>query len=299
MNLNIIKKTKLWFTLSGMLIVLGICGLLFNSVTRGKPMNFGIDFTGGTMINVRFNSPNISAANPVKIADVRDVLHHYKLGEAVIQRSGERDVFIRTEPIETETRQQIIQELYQKYDGVDLLEADTIGPVIGAELRAQAFWALVLALIGILIYVSFRFEFVFATAAVVALAHDAIITTGIMAILWRSIDISFIAAILTILGYSINDTIVIFDRIRENSKKPAYRKLSFAQMVNESIWETMARSINTVLTVLVMVLAFLFFGGETLREFSLTLLIGFTAGAYSSIFIASPLVVMWSKKEKP
>ncbi|OGC06855.1 protein-export membrane protein SecF [candidate division WOR-1 bacterium RIFOXYD2_FULL_36_8] len=298
MNFNIIKKTKLWFSLSLILIIVGWGGLVFNSVYRGSPMNFGIDFTGGTLINLHFTSEEITQNNPVDISKVRKVLNSFNLGEAVIQRSGYQDVFIRTLPLETEMRQKIVDDLNESCGGVELLEVDTVGPVIGAELRSQAFWALILASIGILIYVSFRFEFIYAVAALVALIHDAFITIGIMGLLWRNIDISFVAAILTILGYSINDTIVIFDRIRENMKKPGARKIPFAEVVNKSIWETMARSINTVLTVLVIVLSLLFFGGATLREFCLTLLIGFIAGTYSSVFIASPMLVALNKKEK-
>lgn len=289
--MNIIKKTKLWFFLSGALIVIALGSLAFNTITRGRPMNFGIDFTGGTMINVRFN-------NDISIGQVRTVLDQYKLGGSEIQKSGEHDVFIRTEPLETEVRQKIISELSNKYGGAELLEADTIGPVVGSELRMQAFYALALASFLIIVYISFRFEFVGAVAALVGLLHDALITTGFMALFWRDIDITFIAAILTILGYSISDTIVIFDRVRENLKKPGAAKKSFAELVNTSLWETMARSINTVLTVLVMVLALLIFGGEPLREFCLTLLIGFTCGAYSSIFVAAPLIVLWHKGKK-
>jgi preprotein translocase subunit SecF len=205
---------------------------------------------------------------------------------------------IRTEPLEGEVRQKVVAELSEKLGGAELLESDTIGPVIGRELRTQAIWALILASAGIVIYVSFRFEFIYALAGVLALLHDAIITTGFIALLWRPTDVTFVAAILTILGYSINDTIVIFDRIRENLKKPGASKKKFADLVNTSLWETMARSINTVLTVLVVVLALLIFGGETLKEFSLVLLFGFTIGTYSSIFVASPLVVMWEKGKK-
>ncbi|MBI5699684.1 protein translocase subunit SecF [Candidatus Saganbacteria bacterium] len=289
--MNIIGKTRLWFFISGTLITIGLAALLFNGMTRGKAMNFGIDFTGGTMINLRFTQP-------VTVAQVREILHGHRLGEAVIQRSGERDVLIRTEPLEGEVRQQVVAELAEKLGGAELLESDTIGPVIGRELRTQAIWALILASAGIAIYVSFRFELIFALAGLAALLHDAIITTGFIALLWRPVDVTFVAAILTILGYSINDTIVIFDRIRENLKKPGASKIKFAELVNRSLWETMARSINTVLTVLVVVLALLIFGGETLKEFSLVLLIGFTLGAYSSIFIAAPLVVMWEKGKK-
>ena len=289
--MNIIGKTRLWFFISGTLIVIGISALAFNGMTRGKVMNFGIDFTGGTMINLRF-------VRSVTVAEVREVLSGHKLGEAVIQKSGERDILIRTEPLEGEVRQKVVAELSEKLGGAELLESDTIGPVIGRELRTQAIWALILASAGIVIYVSFRFEFIYALAGVLALLHDAIITTGFIALLWRPTDVTFVAAILTILGYSINDTIVIFDRIRENLKKPGASKKKFADLVNTSLWETMARSINTVLTVLVVVLALLIFGGETLKEFSLVLLFGFTIGTYSSIFVASPLVVMWEKGKK-
>jgi len=288
---DIIKKTRVWFLFSGTLIVLSIVTLMFNGMVRGKVLNFGIDFTGGTLLNLRFTQP-------VSVGQVREVLDTYKLGGAGIQKSGEKDILIRFEPLETEVRQKIVDDLGQKLGGVELLEADTIGPVIGSELRYQAIWALILASAGILIYLSFRFEFIYAAAGVVALLHDAIITTGFMALLFRNVDITFIAGILTILGYSINDTVVIFDRIRENLKRPGAQKKKFSELVNQSLWETMARSINTVLTVIVMVLMLLIFGGENIRDFCLLLLVGFTLGAYSSIFIASPLVVLWERGKK-
>lgn len=288
--MDIIKKTGLWFTISGALILLAIFALSFNAFVHGRAMNFGIDFTGGTLLNLRFEKP-------IQSGQVRAIFDDYKLGESVIQVSGDRDVLIRTVPLEGETRANIIKDLNEKVGNSEILEADIIGPTVGKELATQAIWALVIASIGIIIYVSFRFEFKYAMAALLALYHDAIITTGIMALLWRTIDVTFVAAILTIMGYSINDTIVIFDRIRENLKKPGLTKKKFGELVNISIWETMARSINTVLTVIVMVLCLLFIGGETLREFSLTLIIGFTLGACSSIFVAPPILVLWQKWE--
>ena len=288
--MDIIKKTALWFTISLILIIVAVFALVGNSFVHGKAMNFGIDFTGGTLLNLRFEKA-------ISVAEVRSILDKYKLGESVIQKSEERDILIRTAPVENETRAQIIKDFNDKFGKVEILEADVIGPTIGRELSSQAVWALIIASIGIIIYVSFRFEFKYAVSALLALYHDTIITTGIIALLWRNIDVTFVAAILTIMGYSINDTIVIYDRIRENLKKPNYAKKGFAELVNISIWETMARSINTVLTVIVMVLALLFLGGETLREFSLTLLIGFTLGACSSIFVAPPILVLWQKWE--
>lgn len=289
--LNVIGKTKLWFTFSGLLIALGIFALVSNGLTRGRIMNFGIDFTGGTTLNLRFDSQ-------VPLKDVRDVLAKYKRGESVIQRTEGTDVIINTDPLSTDERNLIISDLKVKFPKMELLEADTIGPIVGGELRKQAFWALVLAVAGILVYVAFRFEFKYSLAAVLALFHDAIITTGLIALLWRPIDTSFIAAILTILGYSINDTIVIFDRIRENLLKPGYSKKPLADVINESVNQTMARSINTILTVLFMNLALLVYGGATIKDFALTLFIGFSFGGYSSIFIASPLVVMFDKWER-
>jgi len=289
--LNVIGKTRLWFTFSSILIGIGIIALISNGLVKGKIMNFGRDFTGGTMLHLRFDKL-------VSLADLRAVFTKYKKGESVIQRSEGNDIIINTDPLETEERSKILSDIKEKFPNVELLEADTIGPVVGKELRSQAFWALLLATVGILIYVAFRFEFKFALAAVLALFHDAIITTGMIALLWRPVDSSFIAAILTILGYSINDTIVIFDRIRENLLKPGYSKKPLGDVVNESVNQTMARSINTILTVLFMNLALLIFGGATIKDFALTLLIGFTFGGYSSIFIASPLVVIYDKWEK-
>jgi preprotein translocase subunit SecF len=273
------------------LIVLAVGSLVYNGTVKGRVMNFGIDFTGGTMISLRF-------PGPVSVHEVRDILARHKLEQSVIQRAGERDIYIRTEELERDVRIGIIEELGAQYGEVELLEADTIGPVIGNELRTQALWALLIASLAIIIYVSFRFEFKYAVAALLALYHDALITTGIIALLWRNIETPFVAAILTIMGYSINDTIVIFDRIRENVKKYSGKKKKFSEIVNISVSETLARSINTVLTTVIVVLCVLFFGGETLKDFALVLLIGFAVGAYSSIFLASPIVAAWEAKKK-
>jgi preprotein translocase subunit SecF len=289
--LDVIKNRKIWFSFSGILIIVAIVALCSNLFVRGKAMNYGIDFTGGTLINLRFE-------RPVSIGEVRGVLDEFKLGESVIQKSVENDILIRTVPVEGDVRAKIMSDLNTKVATSEILEADVIGPSIGKELASQAIWALIIASVLITIYVSFRFELKYAVSALLALYHDAFITIGLIALFWRTIDAPFIAAILTIMGYSINDTIVIYDRIRENLKKPAYAKKKFAEVVNISIWETLARSINTVLTVIIMVILLLFLGGETLRVFSLTLLIGFGFGAYSSIFIAPPLLVAWEKREK-
>lgn len=286
--MDIIGKRRIWFLLSLALVAMGILAMVFNGVTKGTIMNFGIDFTGGSMLILRFE-------REVSIEEVREVLVQFGREESVIQRTGGNDIAIRTELLSSEERIKIMQAMREKFGKVELLEADTIGPVIGRELRIQALLALIVATIGITIYVSLRFEFKYAMAAILALYHDAIITAGIIALLWRNVETAFVAAILTIMGYSINDTIVIFDRIRENLGRPGAAKKKFAQLVNESVLQTMPRSINTVLTTIIIVTAVLLFGGATLRDFVLILLIGFAVGAYSSIFFASPLLVAWEK----
>ncbi|MEE8638185.1 MAG: protein translocase subunit SecF [Candidatus Margulisiibacteriota bacterium] len=286
---DFVGKRKYWFILSSLLLILAVGAFIYNGTVQGKVMNFGIDFTGGTLISLRF-------PESVPVHEIREILAKHDLEQSVIQKSGERDLYIRTEEIGRKLRVEIIGELRDRYGEVELLEADSIGPVIGKELSAQALWALLLASLGIIIYVSFRFEFKYAVAALIALYHDALITAGIIALLWRNIETPFVAAILTIMGYSINDTIVIFDRIRENRKKYFGKKKSFSEIVNISVSETLARSINTVLTTIIIVLCVLFFGGETLKDFALVLLIGFAIGAYSSIFLASPIVAAWEAK---
>jgi len=290
--MNIIGKYKLWFSMSAILLMLCLFGFSYNYLVRGKLMNFGIDFTGGTELTLRFDDKTSIGDH---IGDVRAVLAKHNLKESVIQLSGDRDLSIRTEPVESDTRTRIIEELQGQFGTIELLEADTIGPVIGKELRTQAFWALLLATIGILIYISFRFEFKYAVAAIIALWHDVIITVGLSALLWLSVDTAFVAAVLTILGYSINDTIVIFDRIRENILKPSKVTVSMESTTNISVLQTMARSINTGLTVLFVLVCLLLFGGITLRDFSIVLLMGISLGMYSSVFIASPLLVLMEK----
>ncbi|MFC1496087.1 protein translocase subunit SecF [Candidatus Margulisiibacteriota bacterium] len=287
--MKIIQRTRLWFLISLCLLTLAIGAMVYNSVARGSFLNLGIDFTGGTMINLRFTKA-------VTTSEIREVLKRFSLEQAVIQASQNNEVFIRTKPIAAKTRIEIVSALGKEVAPAELLESVMVGPVIGAELRIQALWALLLASIGIIVYVSFRFEFKYAVAALLALFHDAIFTTGIMALLWRDIEVPFVAAILTIMGYSINDSIVIFDRIRENLKK--YGKKNYNEVINKSIAETLPRSINTVLTTVIVVLCLLFFGGKTIKDFSLVLLVGFAIGTYSSIFIASPLVALWENRSK-
>jgi len=289
--MDFVGKRRIWFIISTLLIVLGVGTMIVNGTSRGRIMNFGVDFTGGTLLTLRFQ-------RPVTVHEVREVLAKYDLEQSVIQKTGKNDISIRCEPLDNEVRVKIIEDLKGSLGGGELLEADVIGPVIGRELRTQAIWALIVASIGIIVYVSFRFEFNYAVAAVIALYHDAIITTGIISLLWREVNTPFVAAILTIMGYSINDTIVIFDRIRENIKRLGAAKKNFAEIVNISISQTLTRSINTVLTTMFMVICLLLFGGSTIKDFALVLLIGFLCGTYSSIFVASPLLTLFKRRQK-
>ena len=282
---DIIGKRAIWYTLSLLIIIPGI----FFMVTKG--FNFGIDLTGGTIMEMRFD-------NPVSITAVRDVMQEYKLDNSQIQLSGEsssateaRDVMIRTTDLEENERKTVMASLKSKLGNYTVLREEKVGATIGGELITDALWATLLSWITIVAYVSFRFEFKFGLAAVLALIHDVLIVLSAFAIFQKQLDSSFVAALLTIVGYSINDTIVIFDRIRENLRMHFRRGGDVGELANRSIYQTLTRSVYTSLTTLFTTFALFYFGGETTKDFSFALLIGFVAGSYSSIFIASPLWV--------
>ena len=267
-------------------------------VVRG--FNFGIDFTGGTIIDLKFDQP-------VTIADVRTSLGKYGLDGSTIQLSGAQsdvtaseDVMIRTTDLEEDQRKEIMATLKDDVGSYTVLREEKVGATIGGELITNAVEALLISWVLIIAYVAYRFEWKFGVAAVLALVHDILIVLGVFALTQRQIDSSFIAALLTIVGYSINDTIVIFDRIRENLKLHFRRGGDIDVLVNTSIYQTLTRSLYTVFTVMFTTLALYFFGGETTKDFAFALLVGFGSGCYSSIFIASPLWVTfrgWAEKK--
>lgn len=280
---DIIGRRKWWYILSILILIPGIISI----ATRG--FNLGIDFTGGTLMDLKF-------AKPVTVIEVRDVLKEYQLDNSMIQLAGNNEsatsaenVLIRTADLSDETRREVLAGMGNKLGSYDVLRTERVGAVMGSELTLQAVWAMLISWLLIIVYVSWRFEFKFAISAVLALVHDTVIVIGVFSILQKEIDATFIAAILTIIGYSINDTIVIFDRIRENLKLHYRKDGDLVELANTSIWQTMTRSIYTVLTVLFTTAALYFFGGETTKNFSFALLVGFTCGAYSSVFTASPL----------
>ncbi|WP_270649581.1 protein translocase subunit SecF [Megamonas funiformis] len=286
---DIIGKRKIWYAISSVLIIAS----LFFMVTRG--FNMGIDFTGGTIIDLRFEKA-------VNINDVRAVLNEYDLSNSTIQLSGENsssteseNVMIRTVDLEEQERKEVMAALTDKLGAYQVLREEKVGATMGTELIMNAVYATIISWLLIIAYVSYRFEFKFGISAVLGLAHNVIIVLGAFALTQRQIDSSFVAALLTIIGYSINDTIVIFDRIRENLKLHFRKNGDIVELVNTSIYQTMTRSIYTVSTVLFATFALYFFGGDTTKDFAFALLIGFFCGAYTSIFIASPLWVTFRR----
>lgn len=288
--MEIIKKSGIWFTFSLILVGIALFGII------GKGLNYGIDFTGGNLFELKFEKEiNIEKINEVldKIAEKQE---QFSSTSRKVQLSEGNIVVIRTSELtasEKELANNQMKELLPKYE---VLKVEKVGSIIGKELKNKALYALIIGSILIVFYITIRFELKFAIAAIIALIHDVVISVGGIALLGYEINTPFIAATLTILGYSINDTIVVFDRIRENMKKG--EKVKFSELINKSLNQVMVRSINTSLTTLLAILAILLFGGESLRTFITTLLIGMLAGTYSSIFLASPLVNIMQKKEE-
>jgi len=273
--INFIGRRKVWYLISLVLIIVGIISLF----TQG--LNMGIDFTGGNLIQVKF-SQNVTSG------EVRDIFsEHIKEGFSV-QETENNNFLVRTPVLSEEQGNKIISDLTAKLGENEILRNEHVGAIIGKELTLNALYALAIASVLMVIYISFRFEIRFGIAAIISLLHDVMIVLGIFSLLQIEVDSAFVAAILTIVGYSVNDTIVIFDRIRENLRGKS-KKEEWEMLVNRSIMQTLARSINTVLTTLFPLIALLLVGGATIKVFALALLIGISSGCYSSIFIASPL----------
>ncbi|OEG62340.1 protein translocase subunit SecF [Halanaerobium congolense] len=283
--MDILGKRKLWYTISTTVIVIGLLFLMING------LNLGIDFNGGTLMEFSF-------AENVTAEEVRAVLERIEIAEdSKIQQSesaGEHGVIIRAKTLESEEIVTVDNAIREEFKSAEMLRTEMVGPTIGRELRINALLALIAASIAIVAYISFRFEFRFAVVSIITLMHDVLITLGIFAILGREVNTPFVAALLTIVGYSINDTIVIFDRIRENMK--LMHKVPFIKQANTAVVDTLPRSINTSITTLITILAIYFFGGASIQTFMLALFIGMFAGTYSSIFVASPLLVTWQER---
>ena len=283
--MDILGKRKIWYMISSAVILIGLIFLL----TSG--LNLGIDFSGGTLMEFKFDKK-------VNNEEARKVLEKINIAvDSKIQQTEEEEIhgiLIRAKELSSDDILAVENAFKESYLTTELLRTEMVGPLIGQELRKKAFLALLLASLAIVIYISIRFEFRFAIVAIITLLHDVVITLGIFALIGREINTPFVAALLTIVGYSINDTIVIFDRIRENMKL-MYRK-PFEELANKAVVDTLPRSINTSMTTLITILAIYLFGGASIKTFMLALFIGMFAGTYSSIFVASPLLVTWTKR---
>ncbi len=282
-NIPFVKVRKIAYAVSIIVIVGGMTIFM----QRGAK-NFGIDFTGGTLQQFRFTQE-------ASVDEVRGVLSEIGLGESSIQQFGEggREVIVRSFSGKTDA---IINGLNERFGegSFEVMRVEEVGPAVGADLREAAIKALIFAMIGICIYISFRFEFRFAITAIIALLHDVLVSLGMIALTGREISLPVIAALLTIVGYSINDTIVLFDRIREDRKY--MRKATQEEIVNLSINQTLSRTVLTSLTTLLVVVGLFLFGGKVINDFSFVLMVGVIVGTYSSIFIASPLLIDWPSK---
>lgn len=291
---DIIRRRYWYFGLSLLIIVPGLIAL----AVWGLPLS--IDFTGGTSLEIKF----ASTTRPLDLADIREVYASQNVENPVVQTSGTDIVLGRSRDLDQAEQQAIISGLEALYGPGTVLSAATVGPTVGREVATRAAGAVGLAAIGILAYIWFAFRGVphayrYGVAAIIALVHDVLVVIGLSALAGRflgwEVDALFLTALLTVVGFSVHDTIVVFDRVRENQQ--IYRRLNYETVVNHSIVQTLDRSINTQLTVLFTLLALSLFGGDTIRHFVVTLLVGIASGTYSSIFNAAALLVVWENRE--
>ncbi len=298
--MNVIKTWKIWFSISGVLIVVSI--ILF-FVWGLKP---GIDLAGGSLSELRFEKPQ-------NVADVRQHLASSGYADVVVQPVNDETLIIKTEPLEGERLDEFRKVIRENFGGFEEQRFESIGPTISKELVRNAYWQIILVMLGIMLYIAYAFRKVSQTAkkigvsswrlgsaAIVALIHDLIITVGFFVVLGKfrgvEVDALFITALLTVLGFSVHDTIVVFDRIRETLQKHQYEPLE--NVIDYSVKSTLTRSINTSSSLIFVLIAMLLFGGQTIFNFVLALLVGVTTGVSSSIFIASPILYLWARNQK-
>jgi preprotein translocase subunit SecF len=287
-NIDFLGKRKIAGIISGAIILAGLVSI----VLHGGPL-YSIDFEGGTEIQVLFTeSTDVEA--------VRAALSEIGYGDAAIRGFGNEDEFLIHVKTSTKSEEQVntIREaLASIHDGsYEIRRLETVGPKIGKELKGDMISAVLIAMAGIVIYISIRFQFMYAIGALVALTHDVLITLGLFSVLNIEISLSVLAAFLFIVGYSLNDTIVVFDRVRENAKEK--RHDSFMSVLNLSLNQTLNRTVITSMTTLTVVLILLFFGGEVIKPFAFALTIGLVVGTYSSIFVAAPVVLAWDENQR-
>ncbi|RKD34653.1 protein translocase subunit SecF [Thermohalobacter berrensis] len=276
--MNIIGKRNIFFILSIAIILTGIVVAIISG------LNYGIDFTGGTLMQ-------INLGKKVSVNEIREITDQFDKNASILHAGDNKEKIIvkTTLDLNNKNRLEIFNKFKNKYNlkDEDFIQSEKFGPAIGKEIRRKAIIAVLIATVGMLLYITFRFELMFGISAIVALIHDVLIALAVYALLKVPVNSSFVAAILTIVGYSINDTIVVFDRIRENLK--VIKRKNYDELVNKSIQQTISRSINTSFTTLLAIVTLYILGVEAIKDFALPLIVGILAGTYSSIFIASPV----------
>ena len=290
-NLHIIRNIKYYLSVSIILVVLSII------VFFAKGLNYGIDFTGGNLFQLKYNDKKVTLTEINDNLDkLSEKLPQVNSNSRKVQISEDGTVILRVPELKEEDKKEVLNSL-QELGAFNLDKEDKVGASIGDDLKKSAIYSLGIGAILIVLYITLRFEFSFAIGGILSLLHDIIIAVGFIALMGYEVDTPFIAAILTILGYSINDTIVIYDRIRENLKRRHNKNWTLEECMDESVNQTAIRSLNTSITTLFSVIALLIFGGASLKTFIMTLLIGILAGTYSSIFIATPIVYILNKRK--
>ena len=276
MTLNVVKHHRWWFAISSILVIISLISIFM------KGFNFGIDYTGGTIVEVVFEQP-------VEVSQVRDVLKEYNLENAQIQLSGDttgdtsgKDVMIRTRNLESSESAAVVESLTKNVGQNTVKRIETVGAVIGSEVTEHALTNLLIAFLALAIYISYRFEYKVAISALIAIFHDLIMVLGVFSYFQLEIDASFLAAVLTVVGYSMNESVVIFDRVRENTHTHK-RSDTFADLANASVTQSIHRSFYTLATVMFVCVSLYVFGGDTTKKFAHCMIIGFASGAYSSI----------------
>lgn len=290
MRFDVIKHHRWWFSISSLLVVISIVSMFMNG------FNLGIDFTGGTIVEVQFD-------RNVQVSQVRDDLKQFGLENAVIQLSGEasategNDIIIRTRNLDANESKAIVDSLNANVAPNEVKRVESVGAVIGSEVTEHALINLAVAFLALAAYISYRFEYKVALSSLAAIFHDLIMVLGVFSFFHLEIDSSFLAAILTVIGYSMNESVVIFDRIRENTHTHK-RTDTFADLANASIAQSIHRSCYTLTTVLFACCSLYFFGGDTTKNFALCMIVGFVSGAYSSICVATSLWSIWKSRNR-
>ncbi|OPY18925.1 MAG: preprotein translocase subunit SecF [Syntrophus sp. PtaB.Bin075] len=285
-HFNFVAMMKMAVTISIVYILIGIASIFWHG-----GLNFGIDFAGGTLIQIRFDQET-------SVEKLRQTLEPIGMENSIIQQFGPNEMVVRTAASSMDLKGlsgQIENALQTTYGqkAYEIRRVESVGPKVGSDLTRKALLAIIFSWIGILVYVGFRFELRYAFGGIIALVHDVLVTVGTLSLLNKEFDLIIVAALLTIIGYSINDTIVIFDRIRENTRKNM--KMPLMDVINLSVNQTLSRTLLTSFTVILVLLALFFFGGPVIHDFAFTLLVGCIAGVYSTVFIASPIVLAFEK----